>query len=92
MAKYKEIFLQTIEIDELDLNFPYWNEEMTKENEVVHMNNPVLSESPAIHIDDLKNIIKTSESLGATHIYISDHCDHHGYEFDAVKYENLENE
>jgi hypothetical protein len=86
--KIKEIFIADEEHSDLDMGEPFYpSSDPDEPNDIEYMNRGVLSESPAVSITKVIELFTKMRAEGATHVYIGDHCDHHGYEYSFVKYE-----
>lgn len=90
MEHYAERFVKQIERTELDLEFPYYNGDDEKRNEVLFPHHLIgFAEAPSIEIDEVMKIMTELKSEGADRVYIADHSDHHGYYFYGVKLNKL---
>jgi peroxiredoxin family protein len=84
--------LKHIEKSELDFvlhgEFGFTSEHSDSDYEfhTIEKNSPSLV-ADELKIETLENLIEDFKRLGATHIRILTHEDHHGYEFEALKLE-----
>ena len=88
MKKYKETHVEHVDLCELDLGHPFYENGGEERNEVETTDN-ILCEVPAVKIQDLIEILVGLQMKGADYVYIAEHIDHHGYELDAVKLEEI---
>lgn len=84
--------LKSVEESELDFElhgeFGYTLKHSDEDFEfyIIPKNPPKLL-TDELKIETLENLIQDFKGLGATHIRIVDHCNHHGYLFEALKIE-----
>lgn len=86
MKKFKETLVKEVEIDELDLDFPFYNAGSDDSNEVDLPDN-IWAEVPSMDIDQAIKSLTELKEMGANRIYFYAHTDHHGYIFTGVKLE-----
>lgn len=92
MKKFIEKYIDNVEKTDLDLNWPFYdeNEESTKIEYSKSAREFSLSEAPSLDIDEAISVLQELKKQGANRVYIGDHCDHHGYHFTGVKLVEVE--
>jgi hypothetical protein len=100
MKTYVEKFIAEESRTELDLQFPYYSDTEKDEdgdtvrNVVIYapeLEDSYVSTDVSMDIDEVIGILNSLKQRGANRVYISDHCDHHGYYFYGVHMEECEN-
>lgn len=85
MKKYKEELIKVISFMEIDLEPPYFENGEEEPNEIEFSNESIDSETESIKISSVICALKELSEMGATMVYISTDCDHHGYTFTGTK-------
>ena len=88
MKQLKETFIGKKEVSDLDLMEPFWEDGADEPNEIEWMDD-IWNEAPSMDIDQLMEILEKYKKEGANRVYIAEHSDHQGYEFNFVKLEEL---
>jgi hypothetical protein len=83
MNTYAEKFIAQDSLTELDLCFPFYDEDSNESNEVL-LSSKVHSDVPSLAIDNLITVLNELKEKGAERIYITTHEDHQGYFFYGV--------
>lgn len=84
MKKYKEILIEEVSEDELDLESPFYDGDERNEIDSSELGD-IWSESPSIDIDEVIKILSSLKEKGANRVYLFAHSDHHGYIITGVK-------
>ena len=92
MKKFKEIFIHEIERSDIDSELPFYDNQADDYTDFEYMNRGVPSESPPMKIEEAITVLRTLEKMGANYVYMSDHCDHKGYEFCGVLIKEVKTE
>lgn len=91
MKYFKETFIKEIHMTELDLDYPFYNEDDDDRNEVQTPDGQIpFAQVPSVDIDELIEELYNLKLEGANRVYIADHVDHHGYHIYGVKLEEIE--
>lgn len=83
MKKFKEILIDEIEISELDLEYPFFNEDENPNN-IDFSSGRDYYEVVSIDIDRVINLLTEFKDKGANRVYIDTHIDHQAYKFCGV--------
>jgi len=87
MKTYVEKLIKEKSVTELDLRFPFYDEEYPENrNEIMVPSNQLgFTEAPSMSINEAIKILKDLKDLGANRVYFAAHSDHHGYYFYGTK-------
>jgi hypothetical protein len=85
MKTYKEEFVYEFELSDLDLAPPFYEPGSDKPNDFQYMDRAACGESPPVNIRVVIAHLKDLLARGANYMYMQDHCDHRGYEFQGVE-------
>lgn len=87
MKRFKEKLIESKEFSEIDLEYPFY--ENDERNEVEMPNEEIWYDTESMSIDDAILTLEHLKEKGADRVYIVAHSDHHGYIFTGVKLEEL---
>lgn len=80
--KLKEILIDTKAIQDLDMEYPYYDGDIPTE---ISKDEEIDTEGCSIGIEQLQSILDELKSKGANRIYITSDFDRHGYIFCGVQ-------
>jgi hypothetical protein len=89
MKRYLETVVAKESVTELDLVFPFYDEDQNINEVEIPYSEIKFAEAPSIDINYVINTLLNMKEKGANRVYIADHIDHHGYYFYGVKLEEL---
>jgi len=97
MKKFKETLVEEIQVDELDLEYPFYGPDVD-ENDDEEPNDIDISKMPDIYsevvsmdIQRALDVLMKLQQKGANRVYFYADTDHQGYIFTGVKLTELKN-
>lgn len=89
--KFKEILKGQREATELDLQYPFYeNDEADEPNEIEYSQDMRYdSETPSMEIIEVIKIMMNLQAHGADRVYMVPHSDHNGYYFYGVELKEI---
>lgn len=85
--KYKEVYIDTIEVSEIDLDAPFYTGD--ERSEIEHSKDVTWYDTESIAIDEALRVLQLLKLQGSERVYLFAHSDHHGYIFTGVKLDKV---
>ncbi len=90
IKKFKETLVDVNYHEEIDLDYPFYNNGDLEPNEIDTSEMPdIWCDTESIDINVVINSLMDLKEKGANRVYIVAHEDHHGYIFTGVKLEEI---
>jgi hypothetical protein len=89
MKHFKETVIEEVQTEDLDMEYPWYENSEQEEPNDVDTAEDIWSETLSMDIRKAIEILQKLEEKGANRVYLYAHSDHHSYIFTGINLEEI---